>query len=386
MQPDPDNSISGGDDGPSEAPSLREVAEAAYNDAESGVDSSADTGGPTRDSRGRFAAKDAAETGEAEPSKSPSPDQRTPDTQSKPAEPAPAGSSTRPTEHWSAEDRAAFSRMPQEAQDLFMRRYNEMEADYTRKTQANAGAVNAVNALTPIFNDPDIAASLREQEMHPMQAIHQWAGFHKRAVSQNPRDRAALLYELAERMGFDPARLFATARQPEPPVNLSEQDKQDPVYRYIADQFGRQTNDLQALRSELNTMREAERQKYEQSTLQVTRQGIDHYADEKGPDGKPLRPYFDRVVNHVIELYKANPQRDLNEAYERACWMDPDVRKEMLDAERNRQQAQVSNDRARQAVRGNTRGITSPVSKPTERKGNGSLRDVLEASADEVGY
>jgi len=30
--------------------------------------------------------------------------------------------------------------------------------------------------------------------------------------------------------------------------------------------------------------------------------------------------------------------------------------------------------------------MTAPVNKPTAKTGNGSLRDILEASADEVGF
>ena len=77
---------------------------------------------------------------------------------------------------------------------------------------------------------------------------------------------------------------------------------------------------------------------------------------------------------------------DLDEAYQRACWLDPEVRKEMLAAQWSNQNRTASNQRAAQAARSNVRGLTSPVSKPApERKSNGSLRDTIEASADEVG-
>jgi len=49
-------------------------------------------------------------------------------------------------------------------------------------------------------------------------------------------------------------------------------------------------------------------------------------------------------------------------------------------------QSQQSNAGASAAARGNVRGLTGPVSKPSAKTGNGSLRDMLEASADEVGF
>jgi hypothetical protein len=384
-QPD-SNSISGVEPNAPEPrePSLREIAEAAYDEGskEPASREQADDG-RARDERGRFVPKEQVQdTGEAE-QKPPSPVKQ-PEAQDQP-EPAPAGSSTQGMEHWSAEDRATFAKAPQDVKDMFLRRYNEMEADYTRKSQANATAVQAVNALAPIFNDPDIQASLQAMRFHPIQAIHDWARMHKAALSQDPRVRASTLYEIAERMGFDPAKVFVTNRQPDP--NVPETVRNDPAYKFVADLNSRTNSDLQALRAELQQFRAQETNRVEEEALRATRWSIDNFADEKGQDGRPLRPYFDRVLNTVIDMYRANPDRDLQQAYEQACWMDKDVRQEMLRAEWNRAQHANSNARAAQAARSNVRGLTSPVSKPAQEKnGKGSLRDALEASADEVGF
>jgi len=66
--------------------------------------------------------------------------------------------------------------------------------------------------------------------------------------------------------------------------------------------------------------------------------------------------------------------------------MDEKVRQDLLQAELSRQRNAHSNQRAQQAARSNVRGLTSPVSRQAPvKKGNGSLRDTLESSADEVG-
>lgn len=390
MLPDEDdNSTFGDNDAPEpREPSLREIAEAAYDDVsednqDDGEDGPSDRG-DGRDRRGRFAAnKERSQTGEAE-DEPPSPD--------KPAEtqtqPDPARGSNQPPEHWSAEDRAAFDRLPPDAKNFFMRRYSEMEADYTRKSQANAQAVQAVNALTPIFQDPDIARSLQENQLHPIQAVQDWARMHKAAISPDYRVRASTLYEIAERMGFDPAKVFATNRQPEP--QLPDHLQKDPAVQFFANQASRTEGELQALRAQLQQLQQfqqTETQRSEDEALQRTRQSIDSFADEKGQDGRPLRPYFDRVMQRLINAYKMNPQQDMQQVYDEACWADPQIRKELMHAEWSRQQHSQSNQRAQQAVRSNVRGLTSPVSKPSqEKKGNGSLRDTLENSADEVGF
>jgi hypothetical protein len=268
---------------------------------------------------------------------------------------------------------------------MLQRRYTEMEADYTRKSQANASAVQAVNALAPIFQDPDISRSMRDNQLHPIAAIQAWAGMHKRAVSANVNDRVDLMIELAQQMGFDPAKLFAGSNPPPSPLPPGVKD--DPAVRYLADQHGRTAGELQALKSEIQSIRQAEAQKAEEQALSSTRWNIDRFADEKGPNGQPLRPDFDEHLPFILELYKANPERDLTEAYDTARRMNPKTFENMVAAERVRVQSQQSVARAQAANRGNVRGLTGPVSKPTAAtKGNGSLRDVLDASADEVGF
>jgi len=91
------------------------------------------------------------------------------------------------------------------------------------------------------------------------------------------------------------------------------------------------------------------------------------------------------VLDDIVELFKANPERDLHDAYLRAVRMNEQLYQQAIAAERNKLQSQSSLDRAKAASRGNTRGITSPVAKPNAKVGNGTLRDLLEATADEVG-
>lgn len=384
------NSTSGGDLGNAEPrQSIRDVAEAAYDEVSrvspTEGTSAEEAGGQRRDERGRFAAKEPQEPGVAEP-QAPSPEpQAEAQTQTDPA--AQQGEKQSGPEHWSAEDRAMYAKLPQDARAFLDRRHREMEADFTRKSQANAGAVQALNALAPIFSDPAISQSLRANQMHPVQAIGEWAAFHKRGSHPDPRVRAELLYDLTQRMGFDPAKVFATTRQqPGSPQGVPEGLLQDPKLKYLAEQLGRRDGDLQALRNELQRFHQERQEQQEGEALAQTRWVIDNYADEKGPDGRPLRPYFDRVIRHVTDAFKLDPDVDLDEAYQRACWLDPEVRKEMLAAQWSNQNRTASNQRAAQAARSNVRGLTSPVSKPApERKSNGSLRDTIEASADEVG-
>ena len=184
-----------------------------------------------------------------------------------------------------------------------------MEAEFTRKSQASAGAVQFTQALAPVFNDPQIAASLQQAGVHPVQAIHEWATWHRMGTSPRQEDKFSLLVDLTQRMGLDPARIFSALSNPPPnPMGLSEEDLKDPAVKYIADHLGRTTSKISALEGQLQQREQAEQRARAEWGLQSAKQGIDGFADEKAKDGRPLRPYFDAVLPYIIDMYNANPQ------------------------------------------------------------------------------
>lgn len=394
-------------------PSLRDIAEQAYDDIEANADAEAQAEGPgpdaeggaeeplaedtrPRDKQGRWVSKSEAQPGEAIEPLDPAPRKPVSTTQKPPTDPAVApeqgaSRSNQVPEHWSAADKATFSKLPQEGQAFLLRRHGEMEAEFTRKSQATAGAVQFAQALAPVFNDPHIAGTLRQAGIHPVQAVQEWATWHKMGTSPRQEDKFQLLVNLTQRMGLDPARIFSALsnRQPPPnPMGLTEEDLKDPAVRLFADHIGKTQSEIQALRGEMQQRVQAEHQARAEWGVRNARQGIDGFADEKGKDGTPLRPYFDAVLPLIIDMYKANPNRDLAEVYDAACWAHPEVRKRLLATERQRAQSQNDVARARIAQRGNTRGLTTPVARPNGADGpsKGSLRDAIERSADEVGF
>jgi hypothetical protein len=308
--------------------------------------------------------------------------------QPKDAQPAPAESSGPPA-HWSAEDKSTFSKLPPEGQEFLLRRHRDMEADYTRKTQAASTAVEFTNALAPIFQDPVIAGSLAQTGASPYDAVREWGSFHRRAMDTNPQVRLGLLIDLAQRIGFDPARLFSggSDASPSPPPGLSETDMADPAIRYFADTIRQNQNDLQALRGEIQRRDQAQAQAYEAQAVQAKRWDIDQFAAEKDARGNPLRPDFDVVLPQLLLLYRADPSLSLAEAYDAASELNPQTREAKRARLRAEVEAQRSTERAKAAQRGNLRGGTSPVVRPEASGGGGtrSLRDVIESSADEVG-
>ena len=388
-------------------PSLRDIAEQAYDDLETGApEAEAETPAEEalaeeplasddrpRDKSGRWVSKSTEpQPGEAIEPLDPAPKKIQDPTPPKadPAAAPPAARSNQVPEHWSAEDKATFAKLPAEGQAFLLKRHGDMEAEFTRKSQASAGAVQFTQALAPVFNDPVIQRSLQQAGVHPVQAIHEWANWHRMGTSERQEDKFHLLVDLTQRMGLDPARIFSALSQNPPPnpMGLSPEDLKDPAVKFIADHIGKTNGEIQALRGEWQQREQREQQARAEWGLRSARSGIDGFADEKSKDGRPLRPHFDAVLPLIIDMFKANPNRDLAETYDAACWAHPEVRKQLLQAEQFRQQSQNDVARARIAARGNTRGVTTPVARPNGADGpsKGSIRDAIERSADEVGY
>jgi hypothetical protein len=351
-----------------------------------------DNQGRLRDEHGRWVRRDEAQPGEAAQRPQQAEHPAPPDTPQQPQAAAPSpgqpGEAAQAPANWDAEARAAFEEQTPRGREFLLRRHSEMEGEFQRRVQASAQAANFTQALAPIFNDPVIAGSLQQAGVGAAEAINQWAGFHRRFMT----DPVPMIAELIQRSGVDPAvfaRLSSAGpQQPGGAQPLTPEQLKDPALRFIADHIGRQHSDIVGLRTELQAMRTAGEQRQAHEVMRVTRWGIDSFAEEKDQQGNLLHPHFDAVLPHIITLFKADPRRDLHEAYEQALWMDANTRGTLLQRERASVQQQQADQRARQQVRSNITGRTHPavpMPRGDAATGKRSLRDVLEDAADKVG-
>ena len=358
---------------------LREIAEESYDDVldaaeETEEEEPSQVEGRPRDQYGRFT---KSETGEAEEEVPPSPVEDAPPPDEGQPHPAPVtGEAARAPENWSAEDRANFEKLPQEGKQFLLKRHSEMEGDYQKRVQATAFSNQFIQAVTPVFSDPDIAASLKAEGRSPIEAIYQWAGFNKRAMSPQLEDRVTLLFELAQRMQIDPAAVFGLS--PTPVAGLTKEDLANPAVKKLADQLGTVTSRLQAQEAEYQRRQQAE----QAAVVGAKRAEVDSFADQRNADGSLAHPHFDHFLPVIMEHYRVNPGLSIAQCYEAV--VNP-VRNDIA-AQLKAQMGQQQNvQRAQSAVRSNVRGMTAPVSRPAPNGSKRSLRDVIEETADEVG-
>lgn len=152
---------------------------------------------------------------------------------------------------------------------------------------------------------------------------------------------------------------------------------------------------LQKEIAELKGARVQETQQQQQAAHKQTMDSVVAFAEEKGPEGQPLRPYFSELGDDIMPAISAvkakNPgwshTQVLQEAYDRACWGSPSVRAKMQAAANAASEAQRLREGAERAGKARTASASVPSGTPTTTPAapgaaNRSLRDTIKASMD----
>src|SRR5262245_22952042 len=371
-------------------PSLRDVIEKSWDEV---VENASDDEAPQevdaepqpRDALGRFATRPAdAEPGEAAVRREPpSPDDDIEAPQPEPVTQPRQGVAATAPENWSAMDREAFAKQTPEGQAFLLRRHSEMESDYQRRVQANAQAADFMRSLEPIFADPLIRESIAQNGYTPLQAIGELFQFQRAAISPNYNDRVAMVGEVLRRTGLDPA-VFVQNRGQQPA--LPEGVPDDPALRFVANKIADTANAVAQNDARLNALIEADRQRQFNEGRRVISWGIEQFAEERDKQGNLVHPYFDRVSSEIKQVYSINPTLPMGQAYEQACMLNPQVQAEIMQARIAQAVKAHTDQRAAQAARLNVRGRTAPVAAANGEDRPRSLRDVIDASFEKVGF
>lgn len=326
-----------------------EIAESGDVEAIADDEPKEGKGGRERGPDGKFKAKDAAleEPVKAAVDK--------PDGQAK-AEGDPA--QTPPADvpaHWSAQDRAAFAKVPPESREWVMGRLKAMEADHTRKSME---AAEIRKQAAPIL---DIFAPYRDQlalnGMTEAQVVQRWAAAEKFLQSDGP----AAVKWLAGQYGVDLAALAAPPEEAAPvDPHIAEIRKELSTTRQTVEQFQAKQNEEAEARA--------------RAAVEANGRIIQEFADAIDAEGKLSHPHFNDVLDDMLALAKAEANAgrtpDLQALYERAIWASPVVRPKLLEAQRSaaareiEQKAKEKAERARAAgssVRDGAAGPPDPV-------------------------
>lgn len=294
------------------------------------------TNEPNRDESGKFAAKEAQAPSD------------------EPAAPTPVEPEIKAPSSWKPEAKEAYIKAERGEQltaqeiKLLTAEANRRESDYHKglenyKSHAQR-AREFEQALQPYqqtiqqmgLDGPTAAARMLQVE-HTLRYA-------------DPATKAQMLNKIAQDYGID--------------MGMAQQvPQQDPQTQYLMQQLNELRNTQQMWQ---NTIQQQEREKanYELTNFSSTGE----------------KTHFEAVRNDMADLLESGKAQSLEQAYEMAIWMRPDVRQTLI--EQQRIEAQKKYEEQQRATRAKTASVSVKGSSPSSSGSqpvSGSLRDILSA-------
>lgn len=319
-------------------PSLDDILNSAYDEAEQ--DAPADdkpVSTRSRDEVGRFA-KEAKEAAAA---------------QSPVA--APVGDTASPTAQapntWTPSAKAKFATLEPDVQAEIMKRETDMARAITLHDQDRSFGKTVKDVVTPYL--PMIQA----EGATPETAIQSLLNTAYRLRTSSPQEKGVLLANLARQYGADMSAFSGD----------QEQAQIDPT--------------VAALQSKLQQLEGFITQQHTQQQT-VAEQNL--LRDINAFQADPAHPHFEKVGQDMAGLIKAGLAANLQEAYDKAIYMHPEVRQQVISAsqtEAQRKQIEEAKQKAAKAKQLASVNLTSKPSLPLKSM-NGSLDQLLSDAYD----
>ena len=234
-------------------------------------------------------------------------------------------------QHWSAEDRTAFSQLPEEAQEFVLSKDKQFQSGFQKRLDEERQRVEPLlEAVKP----------MTERGVDPIQAVKQILSVQQRFQS----DPAGTIRELARMRGLDLVELGLS----------DDSSQQQPQQQPSAEQIEQQV--MHKLQQQAQQQRKTQAEKIVREEISNT---------EK-------YPLMQRIGNEVLlqaraiaaQEPNADPREVIKRAYDYAAWVNPETRQEALQAERKKALEEMEAKRKEEADR--AKPSKRPVKSSTE--------------------
>jgi len=272
--------------------------------------------GPTRDDKGRFAAKDEEPESEAEepPAEEPAEESTGDEPQ---AEPEAVEEAPQAPASWKAEYKEVFSALPKEARDYILQREEEMDSGVTQLKTTMDDKAKVADEFQQIVT-PYIPY-LQSKGDTPLVAFQGALNMVHTLEHGTPQQKADIITGLSQLAAVDINTL------------TEAQEYADP-----------QTTALQGEVSDLRAMMQRDQNDRQQAAFASVEGEINAFASEKDANGQLLRPHYEAVVKDmegiIVQIRATDPNKPNKEvlelAYDRAVWGNTETRQALLDNEK----------------------------------------------------
>lgn len=259
-----------------------------------------------------------------------------------------------PPSMWSKEYKDVFNEWGQlergrDYQKAMLDLYGQTQSHVTKKEQEAAQYRQQVEQWNQTFAPFQQQMNLRGVE--PAAFTRQLLSYYQQ-LNENP---AATIQQLAQNYNLDLANLGANAPYRSPAEVAHEQ---------------RLAQLERTLQQQLSQARQGEFQRLHQQ--------IDTFASETSASGEPLRPHFEHVKDIMTKLIRGGNATGLQDAYDMACKLSPDV---MAQANAQR----VAAETARKAAEAKkAKSASSRATGKHTGTSKNSLREDIESAYDEM--
>ncbi|MGI9345504.1 MAG: hypothetical protein ACR2PW_04485 [Gammaproteobacteria bacterium] len=221
--------------------------------------------------------------------------------------------------HWTTEQRESFVSLAPEAQALLIERDKGFQSNYTKRVEELADSSRFADSVRQIVQPYEQQMAL--MGLDAPRAIGQLFALH-RTYSENPVGYLQMVAkDVAQRTGVDLATLVTQGTEEVDPVVAPLMQRMDRMEQSFVQ--GQQAT--------------------QQAQLSQQEAVVTAFAKEVDEGGNPKHPHFESVQHMIPGLIpivtNENPgmaSRDvLAQAYERAVWANPQLRTQLLEAEKN---------------------------------------------------
>lgn len=300
------------------------------------------------------------------------------------------------TGKWSAKDKETLKVLAPEARELILRRHKEMEAAFTKKTQAIAAFKQEYEPVEKIFEP--YRDRMRANGWTPSTLIQAWSNVERRLMEGEGVNVVAGLMkgykidlvQVAHALGLRPAGRQAGngAASEEPPAANGDGAQVQLPPELISTLQNLQTWQVNEDRRRADDMRRAQT-----SAEARVMTEIETFKSAQDGKGNLLHPHFEDVEAQMTALASAaiaakQPVPPLKELYETAVWANPSTRDQEIAARDKAQRSKEAAD-ARAKAEAAKKAGSSITGAPGSGQANRaklpdrSLHDELEAAVRE---
>lgn len=250
-----------------------------------------------------------------------------------------------PPKSWADDKKAKFKELPPDVREYILQREDDVHKQFTKQDEERLFGKQLRDVITPYM---PIITSEGGNPAVAVQSLLNTAYLLRTGTAQQ---KTQLLQQIAKQYDID--------------VNAVVQPQQqvDPYIKQIEDRLA-----------------QFEQKVTQQTSLQERQEYDKHISEVNAFAANPEHKYFEQVKPQMAPLLASNQAKDLQEAYDMACWANPAIRSTLIEAQDAERAA-----KRKEEMEAKRRAAVSVTGSPAKTSGNAlPQRDLREELREQL--